>query len=485
MKSIWTLDSKLPSFKSLDSDLKSDVCVIGGGITGILTAYLLQKSDVECTLIESNTIASSVTPNTSAKVTAQHGLIYDKIISNFGKEGAWQYARANSKALEMYKSIISKENIDCSFETIATYLYTREDNDLLDKEFSAMEDVSLKASLTSKTTLPFDVTLALKMDGQGQFNPLAFLGHISRNLNIYENTKALEIDNNKIKTNKGVIKADHIVIASHFPFINFPGYYFARMHQERSYVTALKDAGSLDGAYLGIDDEGYSFRTYKDMILLGGCGHRTGENSKGNNYNKLRDKAREFYPGHKEVCFWSTQDCMTHDGIPYIGSYSNSTNNLYVATGFNKWGMTSSMVSAMILTDMILDRNNDYKDIFSPQRGNFMASAKKLAIDGGKTSKAFIKQNLTIPSSKLSDLELGHGGIVEYEGEKLGVYKKSEDDIYIVSTKCPHLGCELSWNPDDLSWDCPCHGSRFDYKGKLLNNPSQKNLPSQKHMDDR
>lgn len=480
MKSIWSLDSQLPRFNSLKSDIETDVCVIGAGITGILTAYLLTKQGVDCILIESNTIASGVTPYTSAKVTCQHGLIYDKIINQFGIDKAVQYAKANSDALNMYRTIIKDNQINCNFETTPTYLYTTEDNDDLNLEFSAMESLGLRGSLTTHTTLPFEVKLALKMDEQAQFNPLAFLSSIALNLSIYENTKALEVKDHTVLTTGGKITADNIIITTHFPFINAPGYYFARMHQERSYDTALKNAGTLDGAYLGIDDISYSFRTYKDMIVFGGCGHRTGENEKGGNYTKLSSKALEFYPKSQQICSWATQDCMTHDGIPYIGEYSTSTDHLYVATGFNKWGMTSSMASAMILTDMILGKVNDCQEVFSPQRSNLMASAKKFAIDGAETVSGLIKQNLYIPSAELEDVEVGHGGIIDYKGEKIGVYKKTSDDIYIVSTKCPHLGCQLAWNPDDFSWDCPCHGSRFDYEGSILNNPSQKGLDHEK-----
>ncbi|HHX59524.1 MAG TPA: FAD-dependent oxidoreductase [Epulopiscium sp.] len=480
MKSIWSLDSQLPRFNSLKSDIETDVCVIGAGITGILTAYLLTKQGVDCILIESNTIASGVTPYTSAKVTCQHGLIYYKIINQFGIDKAVQYAKANSDALNMYRTIIKDNQINCNFKTTPTYLYTTEDNDDLNLEFSAMESLGLRGSLTTHTTLPFEVKLALKMDEQAQFNPLAFLSSIALNLSIYENTKALEVKDHTVLTTGGKITADNIIITTHFPFINAPGYYFARMHQERSYDTALKNAGTLDGAYLGIDDISYSFRTYKDMIVFGGCGHRTGENEKGGNYTKLSSKALEFYPKSQQICSWATQDCMTHDGIPYIGEYSTSTDHLYVATGFNKWGMTSSMASAMILTDMILGKVNDCQEVFSPQRSNLMASAKKFTIDGAETVSGLIKQNLYIPSAELEDVEVGHGGIIDYKGEKIGVYKKTSDDIYIVSTKCPHLGCQLAWNPDDFSWDCPCHGSRFDYEGSILNNPSQKGLDHEK-----
>ena len=476
MKSIWCLDSKLPSFNSLNQDITTKVCVIGGGLCGLLTLYLLSREGIDCILIEAKTIASGVTPNTSAKITCQHGPIYSKIINQFNLKMAQQYAKANSQALNMYHEIIQNNKIDCNLETIPTYLYTTKEGDVLETELVAMESVGLKGSLTNQTTLPFEIVSALKMDNQAQFNPLAFLSFISANLPIYERTKALAVEDNVVTTSNGKITADHIVVTTHFPFINAPGYYFMRMHQGRSYMTALKDAGTLDGAYLGIDDISYSFRTYKDMILLGGCGHRTGENEQGGKYATLTSKAREFYPHSQQVCYWATQDCMTHDGVPYIGRYSNRVDNLYVATGFNKWGMTSSMVSAMILRDIIMEKENPWQEVFSPQRSNLTASAKKLAIDGIEAVTGLIKQALCIPSANLDEVEIGHGGIIEYNGEKIGVYKRSANEVYTVSTKCPHLGCQLTWNPDDLSWDCPCHGSRFDYKGNILNNPAQKEL---------
>ena len=167
---------------------------------------------------------------------------------------------------------------------------------------------------------------------------------------------------------------------------------------------------------------------------------------------------------------------MTIDKIPYIGKYSEETPNIYVATGFNKWGMTSSMVSAMIISDMILEKENDFSEIFSPKRFDLSLSIKNLATDMIETTKNFIAQKIYIPSSKIEHIKNGHAGIVEHNGEKVGVYKNNDGKEFIVTTKCPHLGCQLSWNADELSWDCPCHGSRFDYKGKLIDSPATKDL---------
>ena len=210
--------------------------------------------------------------------------------------------------------------------------------------------------------------------------------------------------------------------------------------------------------------------------MLGGISQRTGENESGGSYDKLRNIAKDLYPNSREKCHWSAQDCMTIDGIPYIGKYADSTPNIYVATGFNKWGMTSSMVSAMIISDLILEKDNDFSEIFSPKRFDLSLSINNIANDLVKTAKNFIAQKISIPSSEIQHIKNGHAGIVDYNGQKVGVYKDENGKEFIVSTKCSHLGCELHWNVDELTWDCPCHGSRFDYTGKLIESPANKDI---------
>ena len=324
--------------------------------------------------------------------------------------------------------------------------------------------------------LPFEIKGAVKFNNQAQFNPLKFLKDISSDLVIYENTRALEIKENLVITNRGNITANNIVVATHYPIMNAPGYYFMKMHQERSYVIALENAEDVNGMYIDVEKNGYSFRNYKDLLLLGAIDQRTGENEKGGCYDKLRKIAKDLYPNSKEKYHWSAQDCMTIDKIPYIGKYSEQTPNVYVATGFNKWGMTSSMVSAMIISDMILDKENDFSEILSPKRFDLSLSIGNIANDMIETAKNFIAQKYIIPSSKIEHIKNGHAGIVEYNDEKIGVYKNNDGKEFIVSTKCPHLGCQLGWNADELTWDCPCHGSRFDYKGRLIGSPATKDL---------
>ena len=476
MKSVWSESCKFRKRDALNKDIKTDVLVIGAGIAGVLTAYMLKQKGREVVLIDAAEIASGNTKNTTAKITSQHDLIYSKLIAEFGEEKARQYAKANELAIKKYKEIIEDKRIECDFEEKPAYVYSLNEVDVLKEEVEAAKNLGIDAEFVQEANLPFKIKGAVKFNNQAQFNPLKFLKGISNELVIYENTRALEIKENLVVTSGGNITANNIVVATHYPIMNAPGYYFMKMHQERSYVLALENTSEIDGMYIDLNKEGYSFRTYNNLLLLGGISHRTGENEEGGSYDELRKVAKRLYPKAKEKYYWSAQDCMTIDGIPYIGRYSSETPNIYVATGFNKWGMTSSMVSAMIISDMILEKENDFSEIFSPRRFDLSLSINNIANDLIETAKNFIAQKVYIPSSEIEHIKNGHGGIIEYNGEKVGVYKNKEGKEFFVSTKCTHLGCQLSWNADELTWDCPCHGSRFDYKGRLIGSPATKDL---------
>lgn len=483
MESIWSKTTSRQTYPSLQGDFKTEAAVIGGGLAGILTAFLLQQRNISTIVLEAAHIGSGQTKNTTAKITSQHNLIYHQLINDFGEEKARQYASANQQAIQEYRRIIEKQNIDCRFAEYPAYLYTQNEQavQLLEQETDAAKALGIDVELTCQTQLPFSVSAAVKFHKQAQFHPLAFLQSIAKGLTIFEHTKALSVEGNRILTDHGTVTAKHIVFATHFPFMNIPGFYFARMHQERSYVLALQNAAKLDGMYLGVDDDGLSFRNVDGALLLGGGSHRTGENSAGGRYALLRDKARAFYPQSVELAHWSAQDCMTLDGVPYIGQFSSATPNWHVATGFGKWGMTSSMVSATLIADRISGTENPCAEVFSPLRFTPSASAKALATDLGQAVKGLSRQVFSPPRAELDALPIGHGGVIAYNGEKVGAYKEDAENVYLVSIRCPHLGCQLEWNPDEKSWDCPCHGSRFDYKGNLLDNPAQTNAESEHH----
>lgn len=430
MISVWSDNADLPKFESLGGDVKTDVLIIGGGMAGLLCAYFLQKKGASYLLAEGRTICSGVTKNTTAKITAQHGLIYHKLLKSLGAEKAKMYYKSNTAAIAAYKEICA--GIDCGFEEKPSYVYSIDDRGRLEREMEALRIIGAEPRLVKIDELPFKTAGAVRLDGQAQFDPLKFVSGIAKNLNICENTFVTAFSGNTAITDKGKITAEKIIVTTHFPFNNKHGMYFLKMYQQRSYVIALENAAKLNGMYIDEAENGMSFRSYGDLLFVGGGGHRTGK--KGGNWQELRDFARRHYPDSTEKYYWAAQDCMTLDGMPYIGKYSENTPNLFVATGFNKWGMTSSMAAAEILSDLVTGRSNQYAELFSTSRSMFKP---QLFLNGIEATA-----NLLTFSAK----------------------------------RCPHLGCALKWNSAEHSWDCPCHGSRFDKNGKVLDNPANGNL---------
>ena len=429
MESLWS-DISLPQSPKLQGDITTDVLVIGGGMAGLLCAYMLQNAGVSVVVAEARRICGGVTANTTAKVTSQHGLIYHNLLQTLGKEQAKMYLQINQAAIAQYRSLAAQ--IPCHWEEKANYVYSETNRQALEEEASALHRLGFPATLKSRATLPFPVAGALEFRKQGQFHPLKFAAGIAKNLTIYENTPVLSMEGNTAHCRGGQIQAEKIIVATHFPFINTHGSYFMKLYQQRSYVLALEKAADVDGMYIGAEKNSLSFRNAGDFLLLGGGGHRTGK--KGGGWNELEDFAAKHYPDASIVHRWATQDCMSLDGIPYIGNYSARTPDLYVATGFNKWGMTSSMVSAMVLTELIAKGRSDYAELFSP-------------------SRSMLKPQLGI-----------------------NALESASNLLRLSRPRCTHMGCALHWNKQERSWDCACHGSRFSESGKVLNNPARKKL---------
>lgn len=464
MESIWSKTVEIPKRAPLKQNITVDAAVIGAGMAGILTAYLLKKSGISVAVLEADRIAGGQTKNTTAKITSQHGLTYHKLLRQYGERRARLYARAHEAAILEYETIIRENKIDCHFERLPAYLYTvnPDNRGILIKEAEAAAWLGLPARFQETVNLPMETAGAVCFERQAQFHPLEFIREISKNLTIYEQTRVLSVNGNRIWTDRDVeVKAQHIIFAAHYPFVNVPGFYFARQHQERSYVVAYKNAAKLDGIYYSIDEGGLSFRNYENLLFVGGGAHRTGENKGGGKYRELRNQVEGLFPEAKETACWSAQDCMPHDGLPFIGKYSMLRENWYVATGFQKWGMTSSMVAAMMIRDAVCGVENPYEKLFSPQRIHPLAAAKSTVIDVGK-SVAGLTRGLFLGS-----------------GRKRSPGDKNRFDG--TPSRCPHMGCGLRWNPDEESWDCPCHGSRFDCHGNLKDDPAQTSLGEARH----
>lgn len=476
MNSIWTQTDHLSTFPRLEGHKEADVIVIGGGLAGILTADALQQAGADVIVLEANRIGRGQTAGTTAKLTAQHGLKYHSLIQSLGADAAAQYAAANLKAVEHLGALIRSRDIRCDFQSCTSFLYAAEAPGPLEEEYHACRRLKMEVFLTHDTELPFSAE-ALGLRHQATFHPLKLLGALAQTLTIYENSRVLTVDEHTVHTQHGKATGKKIIFCCHYPFPNVPGFYFLRQHQERSYVLALEGAASLQNHYLGIDGQKLSFRPCGHTLLLGGSGHRTGENAQGGSYETLETAAKRFWPKCRISARWSAQDCTPMDGIPYIGQYAKHRPNWLVATGFQKWGMSSSVLASMILSDLAQSRDPMKEAaLFSPQRFHAKASAKQLAKDTVHAVRGLSRRLLEPGRISVDDLPPGHGGIVHMDGEKLGVYRDEQGELLAVSAKCPHLGCQLEWNPSEKSWDCPCHGSRFDVHGNLLNGPANSSL---------
>ena len=429
MDSLWKQTASMPSFPALEGDTETDVLIIGGGMAGLLCAHRLQEAGVEYLLLEAGCICGSVTGCTTAKITLQQGPLYHKLLAKQGEAAARLYVEALQSALDRYEALCTK--IDCDYTHTDAVLYTTTSSDLLDREAAALTRLGLSVTRPKDLPLPLQVTDALCLPHQAQFHPLRFAAELARDLNIREQTPVRSWDGSGVQTDRGRVRAKRLVVCTHFPLFNKHGAYFLKLYQDRSYVLALKGADPVQGMYLDAEG-GFSFRDAGEYLLLGGGGHRTGK--AGGGWAYLEEFAHNAYPQAVVQQRWATQDCMTLDGLPYIGNYSAALPNVYVAAGFNKWGMTDSMLASMVLGDLLTEQTPPVARLLNPSRSILQP---QLLVNGAEAV-----WNLLRPTRP----------------------------------RCPHLGCALRWNSQEHSWDCPCHGSRFSAAGKLLDNPATDDL---------
>ena len=428
MESVWQKMEYTTRYPSLKKNIETDVLVIGGGMAGILCARKLQAAGKRVVLVEANRIGSGITARTTAVLTAQQDYLYQDMIRDFGEDAARAYLHAGLNAVAEYRKL--SEKIPCDFETLPSMQYTANDPARLEKEVHTVRKLGFSALFTDIVPLPVLGVGAAVYPDMGQFHPLKFLIGAAEGLEIYENSRVLELEGTTAKLEQGSVQAKKIIVATHFPFINRRGLYFMKLYQRRSYVLALENASDLSMSLTELEGLGLYFRTYGELLLMGGGDHRTGK--KGGGFAYLRAIARKYFPQSKERFAWANQDCVTLDGLPYVGEYAPNMPGVYVITGFNGWGMTNAMVGANLLTDMITGKDNPLREVLAPNRS---VMHKQLWCNLGATALDF-----AIPTKK----------------------------------RCPHLGCALRWNSAEHSWDCPCHGSRFGEEGKLLDTPAQK-----------
>lgn len=488
-KSYWREVSLSRRFPKLEHDVDTDVCIVGGGVVGILCAYMLKQRRIPVTLIDANQLCNGVTSCTTAKITAQHDLIYDELIRSHGLEKASIYYKAQEQGLNLIKDIVSDLQIECDLIIDEACLYSQSDDDRLEREHQAYQALNINTELSDRTELPFAVKSALWMKNQARFHPLAFLNNIVEKLpsdecQLFENTVAVDVEKDGEKpfvvTKDGAkIHCKKVIVATHFPFIDQMGFYFARLHAEKSYVLALKtNQDNPAGMYISIENPKRSIRqsTYKgdNYLLVGGESHVTGRGETTiNHFKNLLDFSKRHFDVQECSYHWSTQDLVSTDKLPFVGEISGTSKNILVATGFRKWGFTNSAASAKLITDIITEVDNDFKDLVSPSRFGSLTGIGKNIVTA---SKELISKKVKKVDITAEELPSGKGGIVTVNGKKCGAYRDENNNLYVVDITCTHMGCELSWNSAENTWDCPCHGSRFSFDGSVIEGPAKERL---------
>ncbi len=482
MTSIWHQTVQIAPRPALEQDLTVDAAVIGAGLTGVLTGYFLAGQGLKTVILERGRIGCGQTGRTTAKITSQQGLIYQTLIRRFGAGTAKKFAQSQQEAVALYQQLIQRLHIDCDFEPASAYLYGSGNAALLKSEAEAAASLGLPASFCGPGALhlPFETDGAVRFDRQAQFHPLKFLDALSRELCIFENTPVTKVRGGKLLAGGHTVCARAVVFAAHYPLWNLPGLYFTRLSQQRAYCLALENAPLPPGMFLDVKQDGLSLRRHGAWTILSGMDHTTGENPRGGRYDTLRQTARRLFGQCREIACWSAQDAMSPDLMPYAGRYSAAAPQWYVASGFDKWGMTRAMWAARQISGMICGQNTNGL----PVRRINLATAGAVLKNGVQSVKGLTRVYFAA-APQLAQLPRGHGGIFTLDGRKTGAYRDDQGRLMLVDPRCTHLGCLLTWNPDERSWDCPCHGSRFDPSGAVLDSPAilalkRREAPAQK-----
>lgn len=491
--SYWLKSVHLPSFDPLNRSADADVAIVGGGITGITAAYLLAKEGLKVALIEADRLAGGTTGHTTAKITSQHGFIYDELIAHFGLEKAALHYQANQEALKWIGQLVKEHDIPCEYQELPAVLYavTEKEAKKIDKEAKAYDKLGIQGTVTTSLELPLAIKNALVMPHQAEFHPLMYLHFliaeiVKMGVSIYEQTVAVNIETGppcKVETKQGhQVTARDVIVCSHFPFYD-NRFYYSRMYPERSYLLAVEAEKPFpEGMYINIDDPKRSLRKTvsngKELVLIGGENHKTGEGEDTVNHYKALAAFADETVAAKKVCYhWSAQDYTTLDKLPYIGKMKASDEHIYVAAGYRKWGMTSGIAAARLLSDCILEQDNPYQSLYAPSRFAADPDIKNFITANSRVAGHIIKGIVNKGNQSILDLKEDEGAVVQLNGKRAGAYKDKEGRLTVIDTTCTHLGCEVNWNQGERTWDCPCHGSRFKPTGEVVDGPAIKPLP--------
>jgi glycine/D-amino acid oxidase-like deaminating enzyme/nitrite reductase/ring-hydroxylating ferredoxin subunit len=445
LRSLWLDRRDAEPRPSLERDIAVDAVVLGAGIVGLTTALLLEREGLDVAVLEMRHVGAGATGYTTAKLSSLHGLTYAKLAKSLGGDGARTYGEANEAGIARVFELAEELSIDCDLHRKVNYTYAEDSSDVdaVREEAEVARELGLPASYVDELDLPFPVAGAVRFDDQAEFHPVRYLDGLAGKLRgpIFEGTTATGVGSGRVTTARGLrVTAGHIVVATHLSLLD-RGLYFARCHPERSYVVAGRVDDRPAGMYLSTESPAHSIRSHGDWLLVGGESHKTGQAEASERYERLGRWARERF-GLEPELRWATQDQMPVDGVPYVGRHDPLSGNVWVATGFKKWGLAMGTAAAELLTALISGRDHPWRRLFEPNRLRARAAAT-----------TFAKENANVAYRFVADRVSKHG-----------------------SPRCTHLHCLLNWNAAERTWDCPCHGSRFAAGGEVIEGPAARPL---------
>ena len=497
----WTAAAQPQKFPALNGDHHVDVAVIGGGITGLTTALLAQRNGATVAVIEAERIAAGTTGRTTGKVTSQHGAMYQHLVDRHGETKARLYAEANQAGLDLVAETVERLAIDCGFARSPAYTYTtdRASRSQLEHETATAQRLGLPASFVTDIDLPISIAGAVRFDDQGYMDAArycaALAGHIRASGGaVFEDSRVLEVewmrDPVVVRTGWGAVAADHVVVATLLPIIDIGGF-FAKARPKRSYGIAVElDSPAPQSLAISLESPKRSTRPWSaggpNGMIVVGDGHDTGhEQDTERHYDALQQWTQEVFGAAAAKFRWSAQDYSTIDQLPYVGR-SPRTTNCYVATGFNKWGLTNGTAAAIVLADLMNGVSHRWLEVFDATRIGDPAAVAKMVKENVHVGKQFVSDRLArLSADSVRDLDPGVGRVVRADGRAVAAYRDDDGHVHAVDATCTHMGCTVHFNQAETSWDCPCHGSRFSTNGNVITGPAVRPLSAVEVEDSR
>jgi glycine/D-amino acid oxidase-like deaminating enzyme/nitrite reductase/ring-hydroxylating ferredoxin subunit len=496
---IWHDSHAIPKYSDLNSSINVDVCIIGAGITGLTTAYLLTLDGLKVAVIDNERVCSGETGNSTAHITEVFDIGYRHLVNNFGIEGAKLASQSMRRSIERIERNINELNLNCDFKRVPGFRFAENSDQVneLEDELLAALSIGLPTEIVRETPLPFKVLAALQFQHQAQINPLKYLGGLANRIvslggSIFEETRMSEIKEGEpcqVHTDRGIIFASDVVVAANVPSGN-KVYVHTKIAAYRSYAIAFEPKGQshADGLFWSCESPYQYIRSHeqnhKKYLIVGGEDHKTGhESHTSSSFKNLEAWSRSHFAFDYISYRWSGQIILPADGLPYIGRNPRSE-HIYIATGYSGTGMTFGTVAAMLISDLITDRANPWTDLYDAKRVKPLAGAKAFISENFDYPSHLISDRITLSqATNASELRENEGAIIRNGAKKVAAYRDTSGELHLLSPVCPHLGCYVHWNEFEKSWDCPCHGSRFSAEGKLLNGPSVSDLASEDSED--